>query len=394
MKSSIKYLLSGIFSMLFLGLYLAWSVFVDPIQQTLGCSQAEISSVYTLFLACFCLGALFCGWFRGGARPKQALALSALLVCGGLGLSSLAASVGLLYLSYGVLYGLGVGLGYNTVISAVVPCFPGHSGLTGGLLFMGVGLSAMVFAVPLSSLIYRIGWAMTFRLLALLCLLAISVSIFVLVPAPETRSAAANVSDGLTAREMLKTRQFYFYFIWVTMILAGGMIVISDGAPMALRLGLTPAAAALGTSVFSVFNAASRLIMGTLYDRKGATLSMGVLLGVFALGTGCLLFAQTAGNGAALFAGLSLTGFSYGGVPSISSPFTLDYFGSRNFAQNFSIMGFYTLFGSFFGPFLFGHLYEGTGSYPASYLLLAAFAAVSACMLLLHCRTNRPITDR
>ncbi|MGI6070670.1 MAG: MFS transporter [Blautia sp.] len=381
MKKKIKYLISGVVSMLFLGLYLAWSVFVDPLQQFLQCSKGEISSVYTVFLACFCFGALFCGWYKGGQRPKSALAISAALVCMGLLGSSFAGSVGMLTLTYGILYGFGVGLGYNTVISAVVPWFPDHSGLAGGLLFMGVGMSAMIFAVPLSRLIYTFGSPFAFRLLSLCCFFAILISILILQPACEVCENITQ-SPGMNAIQMLKTRQFQTYFLWVIMILSGGMIVISDSAPLALRAGLTPAAAALGTSIFSIFNAASRLIMGRLYDKMGAPLSMVTLFSTFTASTLLLLLIQTKGISSLLYPALALMGFSYGGVPSVSSPFTYDYFGARNFAQNFSVIGLYTLAGSILGPFCFGQIFERAQSYPVSYLLLAVFAGLSLIMLL------------
>ena len=148
------YLILGVLALLVAGVVYAWSILKAPLAEAFGWSGSELALNFTLTMCFFCLGGFAGGLLSRRLGDRLCLFLAAGL--SGLGFllaSRLGGKVLMLYISYGILAGFGIGLAYNVIISAVSAWFPDKKGLCSGALMMGFGASALVIGKLASALI-------------------------------------------------------------------------------------------------------------------------------------------------------------------------------------------------------------------------------------------------
>lgn len=140
------YLTIGVITMSFAGVLYAWSILKSPLSKEFGWSTSQLALNFTIAMSFFCIGGLL-----GANLIKRIGCLITLIIAGvlsAIGFISTAllqdVSVIMLYFSYGVLSGLGIGIAYNVVISTVSAWFPDKKGLCSGCLMMGFGASALI----------------------------------------------------------------------------------------------------------------------------------------------------------------------------------------------------------------------------------------------------------
>ena len=123
------YLVYGFFMMLFLGLIYAWSVFITPLETTFGWVRSQTSLIFTISMSSFCLGGILAGFLIKRAGFRKTMFLSGLFILSGFIGSTRIQSLMGIYLTYGVLCGMGAGLGYNATLEA-------RKRLTAGLILL------------------------------------------------------------------------------------------------------------------------------------------------------------------------------------------------------------------------------------------------------------------
>ena len=375
-------LVCGTVMLLFLGLIYAWSIFRAPFNEIYTAwTPTQLSMTFTISIICFCLGGFISGKIISVLKPKIVILISAALlfvgffVVSGMNPRDESGSLAALYVFYGVFGGCGVGITYNAVLSSVTKWFPGKTGLASGILLFGFGLGGMILGTVVNGLIADAGIFTTFFYLAVIIAIVLVIGAFVIKMPP----AAKGSSDGrevknYTLGEMLKTPSFWVFFIWELIICSAGLLVINSAANIAVAFG---AAATLGLIV-SVFNGGGRIVIGTLFDKKGRKISMTantvimVLAGIF-LFTGALT-----GNMIFIFIGLPLVGISYGGTPSLTSAITNKFYGPKHYPVNLSIVNFALIPAALIGPLISSMLQESSGgAYNTTFIMLIVLAAVA-----------------
>lgn len=262
------------------GAVYAWSVFRIPLSEARGWTIAEVTFAFEL--AIFVLGlAAFAGglWMkRSGPRP---VALAAAVLYGlGTALTGTAHDLGTLYLTYGVIGGAGLGLGYIVPIATLVRWFPDKRGMITGLAVAGFGMGALVAAPGANSLISLIGVARTFQVAGVVYLLIVLTgAIWMRNPpsgyAPAGYQAAAvlsgtAVSRDFTLRQALGTWQWYA--LWLTLFLntTAGIAIISQASPMAQEISKVTAGTAAGlVGLISIANGSGRFLWAWFSDTVG-----------------------------------------------------------------------------------------------------------------------------
>lgn len=374
------YLVLGVVSMLFAGIIYGWSILKAPFASLWSAPQLALN--FTITMTCFCLGG-FVGAKLGKRFGIRLSILSAgVLSCAGFLLTTLVdgSSIVLLYLSYGVLAGLGIGIAYNAVISTVNAWFPDRKGLCSGCLMMGFGASSLVIGNLASSMMTAWGWQKAYLLvgIALGAVLVVTALILkkpdtnVVFPAPEARktvgSEAFEAKDYTTA-QMLKRLSFWMAFVGIGLLAAVGSSVISFARDLALSVGAEAALATTLVGVLSVCNGLGRIFTGTLFDAKGRRFTMLAANVLTITAAGVTLLAVTWGSLPLCIVGLCLVGMSYGSCPTVSSAFVSAFYGNKYFPTNFSIMNF-NLIGSSLMATACGSLLTSTSGYMASFALL------------------------
>ena len=385
-SKNIASLILGFFIMLFSGVYYAWSLFrVELAARFPEWSASAASMNLSIFIITFCLGGLLGGRLTARlGQPKVARLGALVMLAGGLLFLTLSrlgsgAALVMLYLSYGGLCGLGVGIVYNADISAVGSLFPKAGGLVSGALLTGFGLGSLIMGAIVMKLADGIGFFPAF----LCAVILVSATSFFGAPlltpaAPKAGSAAAAAAaNDRTSGQMLKTPVFWLFFLWVIFMTSGGLMVINSAASIALLFG----AAAIVGMIVSVFNGLSRMGIGAFCDRFGSSASMllstcaAVLAGLF------LLIASGTGSMVLMVLGLITAGITYGCAMSMNAVVIREEFGSRNYPSNFSVATLSGIPSSIIGPYVSGVLQDRSGGYQTTFVAMIVFSLIAAAML-------------
>ena len=136
------YLVVGVIAMLFAGIIYAWSILKAPLAEAFGWSASNLALNFTLTMCFFCIGALLGGILSKKISTKILIFVAGILAGLGFVLTSTlgGGSVVMLYITYGVMAGLGIGVAYNVLLSIMNAWFPDKKGLCSGVLLMGFGV--------------------------------------------------------------------------------------------------------------------------------------------------------------------------------------------------------------------------------------------------------------
>lgn len=393
MKNSLSkrwlFLATGVFTMLFSGVLYAWSILKIPFKETFNFSDSTLAFNFTLTMCFFCLGAFFGSLICKKAGPKITLIISGLLVAIGFistGFLNESTPQALLYLTYAILAGTGIGIAYNVVVSTVCSWFPDKKGLCSGSLMMGFGVSTLLLGNIISILFENesFGFSKTYITLGAVIGTVIIIAGIILkrpdvdtvFPTPKLKKSASKENfetHDFTTKEMLKSFTFWRAFVCMAFITAVGNTVISFARDLMLSVDAIPTLATTLVGVLSVFNGIGRIVTGAFYDALGrkTTMVSANILTIVAAGvtlTGVLVHSLPV-----CIVGLCITGLSYGSCPTVTSAFSASFYGQKHFSTNYSITNFNLIVASFIATFS-NSLLISTGSYVAPFILLLILA--------------------
>ena len=393
-----RYLAIGIVAMLFAGVLYAWSILKAPLATAFGWSASELALNFTLAMSFFCIGGLL-----GAQIAKRIDHRAALFIAGGLSAAGFLltaalqdGSVAMLYVTYGVLAGLGIGIAYNVIIATVSAWFPDKKGLCSGCLMMGFGASALILGNAADVLFKStLGWRATYVILgAAICAVLILAGVFlkmpdgqVVLPRPKAaKSAGAENFErkDYTSAQMLCRPSFWMSFVAIAFLAAVGSSVISFAKDLALSVNASETLAVSLVGVLSVCNGVGRILTGTLFDAIGRRKTM-LLANILTICTAAVtLLAVSVGSLPLCIVGLCLTGMSYGACPTITAAFTSSFFGMKYFSTNMAFMAFNVMGGSLIAT-VSNKVLEITGGYTATFMMLLGLT-VAALILNLFIR--------
>jgi MFS family permease len=254
----------------------------------------------------------------------------------------------IVYLGYGVLGGIGLGLGYISPVSTLIKWFPDRPGMSTGMAIMGFGGAAMI-AAPLSvwlisvfSTPTHVGVAETFVVLGLVyaCFMMVGAAIVRLPPpgwkpegyVPPTQPKKLVTTKDVYVYQALKTPQFWLIWIVLCMNVTAGIGVLSQASAMSQEMfpGRVAAATAGGfVGLLSIFNMAGRFFWASTSDYIGRKNTYFIF---FVLGF--VLYALVpyfggAGNLALFVLGFCVILSMYGGGFATVPAYLKDMFGTR-----------------------------------------------------------------
>ncbi|RFU69559.1 OFA family MFS transporter [Bacillus sp. V59.32b] len=269
-----------------IGSVYAWSVFTKPLANEFDWDLTDISLTFSLAILFLGLSAAFLGHFVEKYGPRKAGILAAVFFGVGMigsGLAINMESLLLLYFFYGVLGGIGLGVGYIAPVSTLVKWFPDRRGLATGLAIMGFGFAALISSPIMQNLIESVGIANTFFILGTAYFIIMIASSLYLEPPAKGWVPAGfeeKVKNGdavlnqdlsqLTANEAVKTKRFYYLWIMLFINVTCGIAIISAASPLAQEsIGLSPVAAAALVGVLGAFNGLGRIGWASVSDYLG-----------------------------------------------------------------------------------------------------------------------------
>lgn len=387
--------------MLFAGIIYAWSILKAPLAAEFGWKDTDLALNFTLTMCFFCVGAFLGGLVSKRIGTQISIIVPGLVAAAGLILTSRIASgnVILLYVAYGGMAGLGIGMSYNVILSTVSAWFPDKKGLCSGVLLMGFGASALVLGNLAGSFIRdpSIGWRATFAILgAALGVVMAAAGLILRKPAPDTalpqpKAAKAAGSESFEAKdyttaEMVRRPTFWRAFICIVFLAAVGNSVISFAKDLSETVGATESLAVTLVGVLSVCNGLGRILTGAFFDALGRRTTMLAANVLTIAAAGITLISVLIPSLPLCIVGLCLTGLSYGSCPTVTSAFTSAFYGTKYFSTNFGVMNF-NLMGASFMATASSALLTSTGSYPAPFIMLLV---LSVAALALNLSIRRP----
>jgi OFA family oxalate/formate antiporter-like MFS transporter len=383
--------LAGVLMQVALGAVYAWSVFRIPLNQTYGWTVSEVTVAFELAILVLGFAAFAGGLWMRRTGPRPVAIVAAVLYGLGTALAGTSHSLTMLYLTYGVIAGTGLGLGYIVPVATLVRWFPDKRGLITGIAVAGFGAGALITAPIAQRLIASVGVSSTFMILGIAYFAIVMLAAIVMKNPPEgyaprdfhPSSGGGQAARDFTLRQALGTWQWYG--LWLTLFLNSttGIAIISQASPMAQEISHVSAVIAAGlVGIISIANGSGRFLWAWFSDaigRKTVFLAM-LLLQAAAF----LLLSHVSG-----FASLAVLAFiillCYGGGFGTMPAFAADYFGTKDIGSIYGLM--LTAWGAagVVGPTLIAYVRQATGEYQGALRIMALIALFSAIVpLLLH----------
>lgn len=383
-----------------------YSVFKRPLAEGLGWSSTETSVAFTIAIFFLGMSAAVFGPFVERRGPRASALVAAVLFAGGHALAGAAVAAGslpLFYLGYGVVGGIGLGIGYISPVSTLVLWFPDRRGMATGMAVLGFGAGALLASPVAAGLIESVGVSRTFFVLGavFLVLMASGASYIAKPPpgwAPEApangalRTRATEDLGELTAREALRTPRFWMLWTMMFINISAGIMLISVASPLAQeQVGMTAVAAAAMVGVMGLFNGAGRIGWASISDYLGRE---NIFVLFFAIQFVAFLLLPLTAN-ALLFQILLFTVLTmYGGGFASLPAFIGDLFGTRQLAAIHGLLLTAWSMAGIVGPMVVALVRDRTGSYEASFYLFAGLLLLALATSLAMSVDLRKIRKR
>lgn len=413
--------LAGIGVMLCIGTVYSWSIFTRPLIASFNWTNADTTWAFAIANFCLGIGTVIGGRWQDRVGPRTVTIVGAVIWGLGLllaGLGTVAFGKYWLYLTYGVIGGLGGGMAYVTPVAMVTKWFPDKRGLGSGMVVMGFGLGAFVYnnivphiasfaaaakaagvyaearaaAIKAGTTFDPTQYALTpEQVAAVMSVFIWSGVIFIVVgglcamllrnppdgyTVPGAKAAAAASAVNYSPSQVLGMPQFYGLWILLFLNVTAGILIISNAVP--IFSDLTGAAAAVAAPVYgtlAICNALGRFFWGSVSDRIGRNLTYTVIYLIqvvifFILGNLHDMVAVSIAFGIVLLC--------YGGGFGVMPSFNADYFGTKYLGQNYGMI--LTAWGTagLVGPSIAAFVKDKTGSFTGALVPVAIMLIVAA----------------
>jgi MFS family permease len=419
---------AGTITMICLGTVYSWSIFTQPLIASFGWSNTTTTWAFALAIFFLGVGAIIGGRWQDRAGPRAPTITGAVLwgignILAGLGTAHLGAWW--IYLTYGVIGGLGLGMGYVTPVATVTKWFPDKRGLGSGMVVMGFGLGAFFYSnimknIPSFAAASReaakvlagrgggpgpetaihlsdagvsaimnsfIVSGIVFAVLGGIC-----ASFMKNPPAGYTRpgavAAAASTGRNYTPQEAMRTPQFWMLWFMLFLNVTAGILFISNAVPIERELtGAAPGPALAVYGVIAVFNGLGRFFWGAVSDRIGRNWAY-----ILIYGTQVLIFFFVGGiHSFAIVATLfAIVLLAYGGGFGTMPSFTADYFGTKFMGVIYGWILLAWGVGGIVGPIFVAVVKDHTGSFAGALPYIAFMLLVATILPIL---ARKPTTE-
>jgi sugar phosphate permease len=375
-----------------------FTAFLNPIAETYHWTFAQISLASSLRGLETGILDPFIGMMADRWKAQRLVFAGVIILTGGIIVFSLAANLYIFYLGF-ILVGLGGSLGVSMVPTTVISrWFKKNMGKATGILAAGIALGGL-FAPIMVKGIDAFGWQRFVLYLAIgLLVIGLPLSFlfrdrpqdYGLVPdgkiTPE-ESKSNVVNEGMTFKQAIKTRTFWF--LGIAMLLSMGAIhsVATHQIPYLTSLGMDRPSAAFAVTIFAAVSIAARLMYGVMADIFPKKNVLAMSFGLTAVGLLIFEFLDGSSFTAVTFFAV-IYGIGAGGTVPLRAPLAREHFGVKNFGSIFGVISFLTTFGGIAAAPITGWWYDTNGSYQPIWLIWVGFVVAAMILVLLLPRSS------
>lgn len=333
-----------------LGTAYLWSIFQNGIANSIfGGDNSAAGLTFSLLLATLTIGSTIGGKLQDKFGPRNVVILGGFILALGFFSASFVkpSAAWLLWVTYGIMGGMGMGFTYSTTIACAQKWYPDKMGFITGIIVAALGFGGVLFT-PIIEILLKtfggpeVGEFKTFRVLSLIFVIVCTLGgLFIKNPPsgykPEgyvlPSEGSNNTNVNYTPGQVLKTPQFYILAITFMLACMGGLMMIGFAKPIAVAKGLA-STATIGVLTISIFNSGGRLFWGWASDKIGRKNTILLLLS----GTAILSLFVNLLTGYFIYVLIGFIGFFYGGLLSTFPAFTADLFGRKYMATNYGMV--------------------------------------------------------
>ncbi len=372
-----------------------WALFTKPLGARLGAAAAAIQVTFSLLIVIQTFLAPPQGWLVDRFGPRLLISVGALLSGLSWVLAGQTSSLTGLYLSYGLIGGIGTGIVYIGVVGQMVAWFPERRGFAAGAVAAGYGMGAIVTTFPIAGSLAARGDQATLTMFGIIFAVVGVLAAQGLKPAM-TRTSTVTVdaaAPGTKTRDMLRHPIFWLMFAMMTMMSTSGLMVTSQLGNIANEIGVAKmnflGFAVLPSALFidRLTNGLTRPFFGWVSDQIGREPTMAI---AFTLeGVAMALWLNSLGD-PVLFVLLSgIVFFGWGEIFSLFPSTLTDTFGAKDATLKYGWLYIAQGVGSVLGAPLASLLHGAVGSWGPVFWIAIAADLLTATLAIVALRPMR-----
>jgi MFS transporter, OFA family, oxalate/formate antiporter len=367
-----------------------WTLFVAPFQTTTGAALPAIQFTISLVIVLQTFTSPIQGFLVDKFGPRALIAVGAALSGAGWIASSQISTLQGLYLTYGLLCGVGTGIVYVGIVGLMVKWFPDRRGLATGVVAAGYGFGAILTTNPIYTMIQSVGYQQTLLIFGtIFAIIGVLAELWMRMPTERDALPAPTVTAGardILPKVMLRTKVFWLMFVMMTMMSTGGLMIILNFAPFSKDFGVANmmlfgfAALPLALTLDRVTNGLTRPFFGWVSDHIGRENTMAIAFLLEAAAVSVMVYYR---NDAFLFVTLSaVVFFGWGEIFSLFPSTLTDTFGAKYATTNYGFLYMAQGVGSVLGGPAAAYLHDFTGSWLPVFGLIIGLDTLTAILAL------------
>lgn len=369
-----------------IGCVYAWTLFVDPISQFMNVSTGRVQFAFSLAIFFLGMSAAFCGNLIE-KNVKISSLLSCIFFCGGLLLCAVAikmSSIWLLYMGYGVVMGIGLGIGYLAPCKTLMLWFHKNKGLAMGISVMGFGFASTIASPLITFLLGKVGIAGTFACMAgIYAVLMITAFILIKKPAEFAKEDAEN-KDVFKYSTLLRDKNFVMLWFMFFINIHCGLSLISSASGIMKSYGVAAVVITAVVSIMGICNGGGRLVFAVVSDKLKRRSNIYYL--IFSLSIIAILVGLFISNSIGLAICLCMVSALYGSGFSNIAPVLTESYDMKNISKIhgaiLSAWGIAGITGNQFTTLI----YNLTNSY--RYVMMANLTLYIIAFIIIICRNK------
>jgi oxalate/formate antiporter len=374
-----------------------WTLFTKPFQDQLGVPLAAIQITFSILIVLQTWLSPIQGYLVDKFGPRTLIAVGCAMSGAGWIASAYISTLWGLYLTYGLLCGIGTGIVYIGVIGLMVRWFPDRRGLATGTVAAGYGFGAILTTFPIDGMLRSAGHQHTLIVFGwILGLVGAAAALAMRMPGKTDNLPAAPAmaaAKDVPPPEMLRTGVFWLMFVMMTMMSTGGLMIISQFAPFARDFGVANVmvfgfvALPFALTIDRITNGLTRPFFGWVSDHIGRENTMALAFLMEAAAVTAMMLLR---DNATLFVLLSaVVFFGWGEIFSLFPSTLTDTFGTKFATTNYGFLYMAQGIGSVLGGPVAAQLHEVTGSWLPIFGVIITMDVITGVLALIALKPMR-----
>jgi OFA family oxalate/formate antiporter-like MFS transporter len=374
-----------------------WALFTKPIMGQLGVTLTELQVTFSILIVLQTFFSPFQGYLVDKFGPRLLLSIGTILTGLSWVLSANLTTVSNLYITYGVLGGLGTGIVYIGVVGLMVRWFPNNRGFAVGMVAAGYGIGALLTTFPISTSLAESGLQGTLTFFGyLIGIVGLLAAQGIRVPHADRVQTASQIeaaASGVAPKTMLKTPVFWLMFLMMSMMSTSGLMVISQMGAFAKDFGITSAtvfgmaALPLALTIDRVTNGLTRPFFGWVSDKLGREYTMTIAFGLEAIAMFLWIMTRSDPVMFVLLSGIVF--FGWGEIFSLFPSTLTDTFGQKHATTNYGFLYMAQGVGSIIGGPIAAYIHGVADSWIPVFAIMIALDATAALLAFFVLRPMR-----